>query len=65
MPAWRRTYPTVATTLLFAFVACSQALSQSFTRQTFHDKAKKNIKEVYQVKDTVKNILHGRYISYY
>ena len=38
---------------------------QSFTRYTYHDAAKKNIKEVYQVKDTFQNILHGRYVSYF
>lgn len=41
------------------------ALSQGFTRQTYHDREKKHLKEVYQVRDTVRNILHGRYISYY
>ena len=38
---------------------------QSFTRYTYHDAAKENIKEVYQVKDTFQNILHGRYVSYF
>lgn len=52
-------------TVLIAFVACSQTAAQSFTRQTFHDKEKKNLKEVYQVKDTVRNIVHGRYVSYF
>jgi len=42
-----------------------QAYAQVFTRQTFHDQEKKYIKEVFQVRDTVKNILHGRYVSYY
>lgn len=39
--------------------------AQGFTKQTYHDPEKKNVKEVYQVKDTVRNIPHGRYISYY
>lgn len=39
--------------------------AQGFTRQTYHDAAKKYLKEVYQVKDTVRNVLHGRYISYF
>jgi antitoxin component YwqK of YwqJK toxin-antitoxin module len=39
--------------------------SQGVTRQTFHDREKIHLKEVYQVKDTLRNILHGRYISYY
>jgi antitoxin component YwqK of YwqJK toxin-antitoxin module len=38
---------------------------QGFTRYTYHDAAKKNLKEIFQVKDTIRNILHGRYISYY
>lgn len=42
-----------------------QLAGQGFTRQTFHDKERKHLKEVYQVKDTIRNILHGRYISYY
>ena len=45
--------------------ASATALGQGFTRQSYHDKEKKNLKEVFQVKDTVRNILHGRYISYY
>ena len=45
--------------------ACTELFSQGFTRQTFHDPDKKNLKEVYQVKDTIRNILNGRYISYY
>ncbi len=40
-------------------------LGQGFTRQTYHDQNKENLKEVYQVKDTLRNILHGRYVSYY
>ena len=36
-----------------------------FTRQTFHDAEKKIVKEVYQVKDTVRNVPHGRYVSYF
>lgn len=38
---------------------------QSFTRKTYHDREKKNIKEIYQVKDTLQNIPHGRYVSYF
>jgi antitoxin component YwqK of YwqJK toxin-antitoxin module len=48
------------------FLAGSVVLSaQGITRETFHDPEHKNLKEVYQVKDTISNILHGRYISYY
>lgn len=40
-------------------------LGQGVTRQTYHDPAKKYIKEVYKVKDTIRNVLHGPYISYF
>ena len=36
-----------------------------FTRYSFHDAAKKNVKEVYQVRDTISNTPHGTYISYF
>ncbi|MEK6783413.1 MAG: hypothetical protein AABY93_17050 [Bacteroidota bacterium] len=39
--------------------------SQGVTRFTYHDAAGKNLKEIYQVKDTIQNILHGRYIAYF
>jgi antitoxin component YwqK of YwqJK toxin-antitoxin module len=52
--------------LLLFFTGVSFAVfSQGFTRQSYHDREKKHIKEAYQVKDTLHNILHGRYISYY
>lgn len=35
------------------------------SRYVYHDPGKKYIKDIYQVKDTINNILHGRYISYY
>lgn len=38
---------------------------QGYTRYTYHDPEKKNRKEVFQVKDTITNILQGRYISYF
>jgi uncharacterized protein len=40
-------------------------LAQGITRYTYHDAAKKNLKEIFQVKDTIRNILEGRYISYF
>lgn len=40
-------------------------IGQGITKQTYHDLGKKNLKEVYQVKDTIRNVLHGRYISYF
>ncbi|NOT76584.1 MAG: toxin-antitoxin system YwqK family antitoxin [Cyclobacteriaceae bacterium] len=39
--------------------------AQSVTRYVYYDAAKKNIKEIYQVRDTIQNILQGRYISYF
>jgi antitoxin component YwqK of YwqJK toxin-antitoxin module len=51
--------------LLLLFGFAPRLCAQGSTRQTFHDKEKQHPKEVYQVKDTVKNIAHGRYISYY
>ncbi|MBL0744535.1 toxin-antitoxin system YwqK family antitoxin [Chryseolinea lacunae] len=38
---------------------------QGITRQTYHDAERKHLKEVYQVKDTLKNVLNGHYISYF
>lgn len=38
---------------------------QGFTRYTYHDQAKRNLKEVYQVKDTVTNTPNGTYLSYF
>lgn len=38
---------------------------QGFTRYSYHDEAKKHVKEIYQVKDTIRNVLHGRYVSYF
>jgi uncharacterized protein len=39
--------------------------AQSVMRQSFHDSERKKIKETYYVKDTLRNILHGLYTSYY
>jgi len=50
---------------VFLCLSAVKVYSQGFSRQTYHDKEKKNLKEVYQVKDTIRNVLHGRYISYY
>jgi len=38
---------------------------QGFTRYSYHDAAKKNIKEIYHVNDTFQNVLNGRYVSYF
>lgn len=41
------------------------AAAQGVTRFTYHDAEKKNLKEIFQVKDTIRNVLNGRYISYF
>ncbi len=39
--------------------------AQGVTRRAYHDAEKKHLKEAYQVSDTIKNVLEGRYISYF
>lgn len=39
--------------------------SQGITVKSYHDPARKNLKEEYQVKDTIRNVVHGHYASYY
>jgi antitoxin component YwqK of YwqJK toxin-antitoxin module len=57
---------SVAKLVGFALIFIPASLwGQSFTRQTYHDAEKKNLKEVFQVKDTIRNVLHGRYVSYF
>ncbi len=52
--------------ILLVMVCLSlNAFSQGITRFIYHDAAKKNLKEIYQVRDTIQNILQGRYISYF
>jgi antitoxin component YwqK of YwqJK toxin-antitoxin module len=52
--------------VFLAISTCALGLhGQGYTRYTYHDPEKKHVKEVYQVKDTIRNILHGRYISYF
>lgn len=58
-----RIFSPILITLLAS--VSTHVFAQGFMRQTYHDPEKKNLKEVYQVKDTIKNIPHGRYISYY
>ncbi len=51
---------------VLGLVLCSAgAFAQGFVRQSWHDPEKKNMKEVYFVKDTVRNIMHGPYTSYF
>lgn len=52
-------------TAIFCLAGIAAAHAQSFTRYTYHDAAKKNLKEVYQVKDTLTFTPNGTYISYY
>src|SRR5688572_28368598 len=65
MIAWRLWFLRIAFSGIFLTGASSVLIAQGFTRQTYHDSQKKNLKEVYQVKDTIRNIVNGRYISYY
>src|SRR6185436_19329643 len=52
--------------LIFSLsVPLASAIGQVITRFTYHDAEKKNIKEAYQVKDTINNVLQGRYVSYF
>ncbi len=51
--------------LLVFSACCTHLFSQGFTRYNYHDPEKQHVKELYQVKDTVRNMLNGRYISYY
>jgi antitoxin component YwqK of YwqJK toxin-antitoxin module len=51
--------------IVFFVFATVNLYSQGFTRKSFHDTEKKNLKESYQVKDTIKNVVHGRYTSYF
>lgn len=55
---------TILYTSLFV-VLVHRADAQAFLHLTYHDAEKTNLKEAYQVKDTISNILHGNYISYY
>jgi len=52
--------------LLLVFICVPRFLyAQGFIRHTYHDPAKKNLKEAYYVKDTISNILNGPYVSYF
>lgn len=51
--------------LVLIIIAPLYLYGQGFTRYTYHDTDKKSLKEIFQVKDTIRNILHGRYISYF
>jgi len=46
-------------------IASTGVFAQGFMRRTYHDPERKSLKESYQVKDTIKNIPDGRYVSYY
>lgn len=51
--------------ILLLVVATHQLHAQGVVRQKYHDTEKKKLKEVYYVKDTLRNVLHGKYSSYY
>jgi antitoxin component YwqK of YwqJK toxin-antitoxin module len=48
-------------TLFLAQRICAQGV----TRYTYHDAERRHIKEAYQVKDTIRNVLQGKYFSYF
>jgi len=50
---------------LTLLVVTAKLAAQGVVRQTYHDTDKKKLKEVYYVKDTIRNILHGKYSSYH
>ncbi len=49
----------------FLLIAAHSIYGQGFLRKTYHDAEKKNLKEAYHVKDTIGNILNGKYVSYH
>lgn len=50
---------------LCAYLIFPALLAQSNLRKTWHDAGHQFIKEIYQVKDTIRNIRNGLYTSYY
>lgn len=55
----------VLTFFLVVSLGVQLCMAQLYNRMSYHDLEKRHIKEFYQVKDTLKNILHGRYISFF
>jgi antitoxin component YwqK of YwqJK toxin-antitoxin module len=51
--------------LIFLILQARTLDAQVLLRKTWHDADRRLLKEVYQVKDTVRNIRHGRYTSYF
>jgi antitoxin component YwqK of YwqJK toxin-antitoxin module len=51
--------------LLILLASAGMVCAQGIMRKTYHDKDRKNIKEIYFVTDTISNTLEGKYISYY
>ncbi len=54
--------------VIYSLLVCTISApshGQEFLRRTYYDKNKKDLKEVYQVQDSLSNVLHGRYISYF
>ena len=60
--AWLVLVPMMGFWIVFSV---HHAQAQGVMRYVYYDAARKNVKEIYQVKDTVQNILQGRYISYF
>lgn len=51
--------------IVIGFLCCCHCVSAQHTRYTFHDEEKTHLKEIYHVKDTISNVLDGKYMSYY
>ena len=55
--AWGQLLPSASVSGGIDYTGSGQAnFGQGFTRQTYHDPDKKSMKEVFQVKDTIRNI---------
>ena len=47
------------------FISSILALGQGVEKKTYYDPEKTVVKEVFYVKDTIQNMLEGKYVSYY
>lgn len=54
-----------AFTCIWLLLSTTGTMAQGVLRTTYHDAARQNVKEIYQVKDTISNVLNGKYISYF
>ncbi|MDH5380388.1 MAG: hypothetical protein OEW75_06035, partial [Cyclobacteriaceae bacterium] len=51
--------------LLFALVSAKSLNAQNIVKYTYYNDDKSKLKEEFQVKDSISNILHGKYTSYF